>query len=97
MINTRLETEVRKKVVQLDSTGSYHFNKSYICIKTKLFISQVCKIAVVTENEENWSMGNEHLVCLGRVLLKKSKILVLDESTASVDTAIDNMIQKTFR
>uniref|UniRef100_A0A803LEG2 ABC-type xenobiotic transporter n=1 Tax=Chenopodium quinoa TaxID=63459 RepID=A0A803LEG2_CHEQI len=53
--------------------------------------------SIVTENGENWSMGQRQLVCLGRVLLKKSKVLILDEATASVDTATDNLIQQTLR
>ena len=51
----------------------------------------------IEQGGTNVSGGQKQRLCIARALLKKPKILILDDSTSAVDTATDAMIRKTFR
>ena len=75
-------------------------------------IERVCKLALadefiqqmpdkydtlLTQGGTNVSGGQKQRLCIARALLKKPKILILDDSTSAVDTRTDALIRKAFR
>lgn len=51
----------------------------------------------IEQGGTNVSGGQKQRLCIARALLKKPKILIMDDSTSAVDTKTDAMIQKAFR
>lgn len=51
----------------------------------------------VSDNGDNFSMGQRQLFCLARAILLQSKIVILDEATANVDLETDKFIQSAIK